>query len=484
MIRWPFLLHILGSLIICVGLCMVVPVGFSLYYQDGSAGPLLESAGLTVAVGLVLYLGFRRGRVKGAINHREGMAITTLCWVAAGIFGALPFYLSGVLPQPVDCVFETISGFTTTGASVIRDVEVVAPGILFWRSLTHWLGGLGIVVLGLAILPFLGVGGMQLYKAEVPGPVVDKLKPRLKDTAMILWKVYVIFTIAETILLMVGGMNLFDALCHTFGTIATGGFSTKNASIGHYKSVYIDTVVTIFMLIGGINFALHFQLFRGKPAALWRDPEARFFLGFWLVLTAIITVNCMARTYDSWGQALQYAAFTVAAITTTTGYATANFELWPPLSLCLLLLCMVVGGSVGSTGGAVKCMRIMVVVKHGYRELIRLIHPRAVVRLKMGDQVVAPEVFAGIAGFIFLYLGLAAVSMFLVAAAGVDLVTTISSVLACIGNVGPGLGEVGPMDNYAGMPAFAKWILSLDMLLGRLEIYTVIILLVPKFYRT
>jgi trk system potassium uptake protein TrkH len=277
-------------------------------------------------------------------------------------------------------------------------------------------------------------------------------------------------------------MNLLDALCHTFGTLATGGFSTKNASIGHYKSVYIDVVVTIFMLLGGINFALHFQAFRGKPLALWRDPECRFFMGFWALLTLIIAVNCFSK-YESFGQALRYASFTVASITTTTGFATADFELWPPLALCLLLLCMVVGASVGSTGGAVKCMRIMVVLKHGYRELIRLIHPRAVVPLKLGDQAVSPEVFASIAGFIFLYLGLAAFSMFLVAETGVDVVTTISSVLACLGNVGPGLGEVGPMDNYAGMPEFAKWILALDMLLGRLEIYTVIILFVPRFYR-
>jgi trk system potassium uptake protein TrkH len=483
MIRWPFILHILGSLMVCIGLCMLFPIGFSLYYWDGSALPLLCSAAITTGLGLLLYLVFRSRRVKGAISHREGMAITTLGWVAASIFGGLPFYLSGVLPQVVDCIFETTSGFTTTGASVIRNVEIVAPGILFWRSLTHWLGGLGIVVLGLAILPFLGVGGMQLYKAEVPGPVVDKLKPRLKDTAMILWKVYVIFTVAETILLMLGGMNLLDALCHTFGTLATGGFSTKNASIGYYHSVYIDTVVTVFMLLGGINFALHFQVFRGKPLAMWRDPEFRFFLGFWLLLTLVITVNCFGRTYDSFWRSLQYASFTVASITTTTGFSTGNFELWPPLSLCLLLLCMIVGASVGSTGGAVKCMRIMVVLKHGYRELIRLIHPRAVVRLKLGGQAVPPEVFDGIAGFIFLYVGLAALSMFLVAATGVDLVTTITAVLACLGNVGPGLGKVGPMDNYAGVPTLAKWILTLDMLLGRLEIYTVIILLVPRFYK-
>jgi trk system potassium uptake protein TrkH len=482
MIRWPFMLHVLGSLIVCIGLCMLTPLGFSFYYQDGSAWALITSAAITVSVGLFLYLRFRRDQVKGAISHREGMAITTLGWLAASVFGGLPFYFSGVLTRPVNFIFESISGFTTTGASVIRNVEIVAPGILFWRSLTHWLGGLGIVVLGLAILPFLGVGGMQLYKAEVPGPVVDKLKPRLKDTAMILWKVYLAFTVAETILLWLGGMNLLDALCHTFGTIATGGFSTKNASIGYYKSVYIDEVVTIFMLLGGINFALHFQAFRGKPLALWRDPECRFFMGFWLLLSLIISVNCL-RTYESFGEALRYASFTVASITTTTGFATANFELWPPLSLCLLLLCMVVGASVGSTGGSIKCMRIMVVLKHGYRELIRLIHPRAVVPLKLGGQAVLPEIFSSIAGFIFLYVGLAAVSMFMVSAAGVDLVTTISAVLACLGNVGPGLGKVGPMDNYASLPEFAKWILSLDMLLGRLEIYTVIILLVPRFYK-
>ena len=333
MIRWFYILHVLGSLIACIGLCMLAPIGFSLYYGDGSAWPLLISAAITTGIGLFLYLVCRRHEVKGAISHREGMAITTLGWVAAAVFGGLPFYFSGVLPQPVDFVFETISGFTTTGASVIRDVEIVAPGILYWRSLTHWLGGLGIVVLGLAILPFLGVGGMQLYKAEVPGPVVDKLKPRLKDTAVILWKVYVAFTVAETILLLLGGMNLLDALCHTFGTLATGGFSTKNTSIGYYQSVYIDLVVTIFMLLGGINFALHFQFFRGKPLAMWRDPEFRFFMGFWGLISLIITINCL-RTYDSFWQALRYASFTVASITTTTGFATADFELWPSVSCC------------------------------------------------------------------------------------------------------------------------------------------------------
>jgi trk system potassium uptake protein TrkH len=288
--RWKFILNTLGGLLVCIGLCMALALGFSIYYQDSGFWPLLESMGLTVGVGLALYLLFRQPDSRKAINHREGMAITTLCWVAATLFGGLPFYLGGVLQTPVDCIFETISGFTTTGASVIRDVEIVPPGLLFWRSLTHWLGGMGIVLLGLAILPFLGVGGMQLYKAEVPGPVMDKLKPRVKDTAKILWKVYCLFTVIEVLLLFGGGMSLFDSLCHTFGTIATGGFSTKNASIGHYQSLYVDTVITVFMIIGGLNFALHFQLFRGKPLALWRDPEARFFLGVLALFTAVITL--------------------------------------------------------------------------------------------------------------------------------------------------------------------------------------------------
>ena len=481
--RWKFILNTLGGLLVCIGLCMALALGFSIYYQDSGFWPLLESMGLTVGVGLALYLSFRQPDSRKAINHREGMAITTLCWVAATLFGGLPFYLSGVLQTPVDCIFETISGFTTTGASVIRDVEIVPPGLLFWRSLTHWLGGMGIVLLGLAILPFLGVGGMQLYKAEVPGPVMDKLKPRVKDTAKILWKVYCLFTVIEVLLLFGGGMSLFDSLCHTFGTIATGGFSTKNASIAHYKSLYVDTVITIFMIIGGLNFSLHFQLFRGKPLALWRDPEARFFLGVLGFFTAAITLYTFGRNYDSLGQAFRYASFQAASIMTTTGYATADYELWPALPQCLLLLLMLIGGSVGSTGGAVKCMRVLVLLKQSYNELLRLIHPRAVFRLKLGGEALSTEVLSGITGFFILYLFLLAGSTFFVAASGVDVVTSFTSALACIGNVGPGIGAVGPMDNYAGLPPLAKWILSLDMLLGRLEIYTVVILFVPRFYK-
>jgi trk system potassium uptake protein TrkH len=477
------LLHITGALLMCIGLTMLFPLAFSLYYADAGIMPLVESLLVTVIFGLVLFVGCKSSDPVGAISHREGMAITALGWFAAGVFGALPFYFGGLSAHVVDCLFESFSGFTTTGASILTNIEAVPKGLLFWRSLTHWLGGMGIIVLSLAILPFLGVGGMQLYKAEVPGPVPDKLRPRIKDTAMLLWKVYILFSLLETILLMLGGMSLFDALCHTFGTMATGGFSTKNASIAYFSSVYIDVVITIFMLIAGINFTLHFQLLRGKPQIMWRDSEFRFFMGLFLIFTLVTTISILGTIYPSPGQSLQYAVFQVASILTTTGYCTANFELWPSLPQCILLLCMFIGGSAGSTGGGMKCMRILLLAKHAYQEIIRLIHPRAVIRVKLGKQVVPPEVMSGIWGFFLLWLGLLFFSVFLVAATGVDVLTSFASVLACIGNIGPGLGSVGPADNYAMIPALGKWVLMLCMLLGRLEIFTVIILFVPEFYR-
>jgi trk system potassium uptake protein TrkH len=482
-LRWRYLLHITGALLVCIGLTMLFPLAFSVYYADAGIKPLIESLLITVIFGLVLFISCKTSDPVGTISHREGMAITALGWVAAGVFGALPFYLGGVSAYVVDCLFESFSGFTTTGASILTDIESVPKGLLFWRSLTHWLGGMGIIVLSLAILPFLGVGGMQLYKAEVPGPVPDKLKPRIKDSAVLLWKVYILFSLIETVLLMLGGMSLFDALCHTFGTMATGGFSTKNASIAAFSSVYIDVVITIFMVIAGINFSLHFQLLRGKSQMMWRDPEFRFFIGLFLVFTLVITVSLFGTIYSSLGQSLRYAVFQVAAILTTTGYTTANFELWPSLPQCILVLCMFIGGSAGSTGGGMKCMRILLLAKHAYQEIIRLIHPRAVIRVKLGTQVVPPEVMSGIWGFFILWLGLLFFSVFLVAATGVDVLTSFASVLACIGNIGPGLGAVGPADNYALIPTLGKWVLMLCMLMGRLEIFTVIILFVPEFYR-
>jgi trk system potassium uptake protein len=480
--RLQYTLFVVGILTVFVGLTMIFPLLFSLYYQDGSTTPLMQSMAVTLACGVVFCALFRRFKGE-AMGHREGMAVVALGWTAAGIFGALPFYLGGVFENFSDALFESFSGFTTTGASVLTHIEALPRGLLFWRSLTHWMGGMGIIVLSLAILPLLGIGGMQLYKAEAPGPVPDKLTPRIKDTAMVLWSVYVLFSMVETVLLMFGGMDLFEALCHTFGTMATGGFSTRNASVGSYNSPYIDTVIMVFMLFAGINFSLHYQMLKGRPLAFWRNSECRFFLGMVAAFTMVVTLNVYGAQYKGFWEALRFGAFQVLSIITTTGYATADYELWPSLSQNILIFCMFLGASAGSTGGGMKCLRIMLLLKHSYNQLFSLIHPHAVTQVKLAGRPVSNEVLHGIWGYFVLYLSLFILCAFLLAALGVDVVTSFASVAATIGNIGPGIGMVGPAENYAHMPLLGKWILIFCMLLGRLEIYTVLVLFVPEFWR-
>lgn len=340
-----------------------------------------------------------------------------------------------------------MSGFTTTGASVLTDIEKVPRGLLLWRGLTHWLGGMGIIVLSLAILPFLGIGSVQLYKAEVPSPVPDKLRSHVKDTALLLWKVYILFTAIETV-------------------PATGGFSTRNASVGHYQSAYLEGVIILFMLIAGINFSLHYQWLRGKPLALWRDPECRFFLFVVLLFVVLCTGSLHGAVYDTLSTAFRYAAFQVVSILTTTGFATADDETWPPLTQVILFLCMFLGGCAGSTGGGIKCLRILMLMKHGYRELLHLVHPHAVSQVKLGGRVVPAEVLYSVWGFFILYVGLFVAFSLVMAALGVDMVTAFSSVAATLGNIGPGFGVVGPAENYAGLPSSAKWLLSLRCFWG------------------
>lgn len=479
--KWAYVLRVVGLLILFTGVTMLLPLAFALVNQDGSAGPLLQT--LAAAGALAAPLCLLRNPRPDVIGPREGMAIVTLGWVGAGLVGALPFYFGGTFPSFGDCLFESISGFTTTGASVLTDVEALPSGLLVWRSLTHWLGGMGIIVLSLAILPFLGVGGMQIYKAEVPSPMPDKLKPRIRDTALILWKVYLLFTGIEVLLLVLGGMGFQDALCHSFGTMATGGFSTKNGSIGHYRSVYIDTVILVFMYIAGINFTLHYRAIQGKLGAFWRDQEFRFFLAVVGTLTLLCTLYVHRQGGGGPAQAFRFSAFQVVSIITTTGYATADYELWPPLAQAVLFFCMFLGACAGSTGGGMKCLRIMLVLRHCRQELYRLIHPHAVIQVKFGGTRVATEIMHSVWGFLALYVGLFVVASLLMAALGQDLLTAFSSVAATIGNIGPGFGTVGPTENYAHLPMAAKYLLSFCMLLGRLEIYTVIVLLVPEYWR-
>ena len=324
---------------------------------------------------------------------------------------------------------------------------------------------------------------MQLYKAEVPSPVPDKLKPRIRDTAKILWKVYVLFSLLELLLLLVGGMGFYDALSHTLTTMPTGGFSTKNLSLAHYDSLYFDIVIMFFMVLAGINFSLHYQFLRGHSLAFWKDSECRFFLAVVVLLTLIITVNIYGSVYQTIGESLRFGAFQVVSIVTTTGFATADYVKWPAMSQMILLLCMFLGASAGSTGGGMKCMRILCCLKYCYKELFNLLHPHAVTTVKIGGKTVSDDVIRGILGFLALYLMIFAACAVLLAGLGVDLVTAFSAVASAIGNIGPGLHLVGPMENYAQIPMLGKWLLIWCMLLGRLEIYTVIIFLVPEFWR-
>nr|MBL0712516.1 TrkH family potassium uptake protein [Desulfobacterales bacterium] len=403
--HWRHVLKVVGVLTLAIGLSMILPLLVELFYQDGSIEPFIKAIAITVAVGIGLIFYFR-GAPTDHVSQREGMAIVALGWTAVGFFGALPFYFQGEFPTFVDAFFESVSGFTTTGASVLTNIEAVSHGLLFWRSLIQWIGGMGIIVLSIAILPFLGVGGMQLYKAEVPSPVPDKLQPRIRDTAVILWKVYVFFTLVETLLLWAGGMNLYDALCHAFTTMPTGGFSTKNSSVAHFDSVYMDSLITFFMVLAGINFSLHYQLFRGKTLAFWRDAECRFYLGAVLVLSLVVSLDVWRTVYAGVGEALRYGFFQVVSILTTTGFATADYEKWPAMSQLILLLCMFLGASAGSTGGGMKILRVMLCFKFCYKELFTLIHPRAVSRVKIGGKTVPDDVMRSVLGFLALYMGL------------------------------------------------------------------------------
>jgi trk system potassium uptake protein TrkH len=459
---------------------MLLPLPFSFYYGGGDHHALLISAAVTAMVG---FLAYRFTTLERTLRAREGFAIVTFGWLGFSVFGSLPYLLSGAIPSFTDAFFETISGFTTTGATILTDIEELPHGLLFWRSLTHWLGGMGIIVLSLAILPFLGVGGMQLFKAEVPGPVADKLTPRVTETAKILWGVYVLLSAVQTLLLILGGMTLFDALCHTFGTMATGGYSTRNASVGAYDSAYIDYVITAFMFLAGANFSLHYRFLRGQWWAYRRDREFLVYAGIVLVATGVIGAELWWYNYDSFAEALRYALFQVVSIQTTTGYGTADYEHWSPSSQYVLWILMFVGGCAGSTGGGMKVMRLHLLFKFSVAEFTRLLHPNAVVPVRMRKVAVPREVVTTILGFFVLYIFLFTLGVLLMTLLGLDILSALGAVAATLGNIGPGLGAVGPTDNYAFIPAIGKWILSLLMLLGRLEIFTVLVLFSPAFWK-
>jgi len=480
-VSFSTLLNLLGFLNLILAGTMVLPLLVNWIYGEPHTRGFLLSIAATALSGLFMMLIFKRSSRE--LTHRDGFAIVALGWINAAFFGALPYLFTGSLASLTDACFEAASGFTTTGSTIFTDIQKHPYSVLFWRNLTQWLGGMGIILLSLAILPFLGVGGMQLYRAEVPGPTTDKLRPRIAQTARILWEVYVLFSAAEVLTLLLGGMNLFDALCHTFSTMATGGFSPKNQSIEFYQSPFLEYAITFFMFLAGANFALHYRFLKGNVKVFWRDTEFCFYTSVVLLATLFISLNLWLSIQKEFFQAFRLAIFQVVSILTTTGFSTADFENWPFFSQYLLFTLMFIGGCAGSTGGAIKCVRIYILLKQGFQELRKLIHPRAVLPVKLGGKVISPDTLSGIWGLFFLYLFIFAVASLALSLLGSDLLTSISAVAATLGNVGPGLGTVGPAENFAHLSIPAKWILTACMLLGRLEIYTLLVLLIPEFWK-
>jgi trk system potassium uptake protein TrkH len=506
---------------------LLIPLGISLWdhhasgwFSSSESTSFLFTIGLSLVLGTLLQVGFRSGRHEQGV--KEGFAVVGLGWIVLTLLGSLPFLdlflRSGqaFLPAFTDAYFETMSGFSTTGATILSDVEALPRGLLFWRSLTHWLGGMGIITLVLAIFPAMGVAGYQMFRGEVPGPSADRLRPRLAATAGILWGVYLLLTVLETILLAAGGMSLFDSLCHSFGTMATGGFSTRNASIGAYGSAYIEWVVIVFMFLAGVNFLLHYRMiFRRDWRSLRENREFHFYLGTVVLAVLFVTlllflgglpeagdtfqhyrpdpgspayhsahVAAEGGKVEAFGDAFRAASFQVLAILTTTGYGTADFDVWPRAIGILFVILMFWGGCAGSTGGGMKMIRVMVTFKAAWREVKKVVRPRLIAPLKVRRSTIEEPMVANIVGFFVLFVGLFVICSFLMSFFIPDLTTAVSSVVATIANIGPGLAGVGSTQTYGWIPVPGKWVLILCMLLGRLEIFTVLVLFRPSFWRS
>jgi trk system potassium uptake protein TrkH len=460
---------------------MMLSAPVSLIYDEGQELDFIIAGLITIFFGGIAWL-LNRDADKN-ITKRDAYIIVSFSWILFSVFGSLPFIFTGSIPSYTDAFFETISGFTTTGASILNDIESHSHGVLFWRSLTQWLGGMGIIVLSLAILPLLGIGGMQLFVAEVPGPTPDKLHPRIKDTAKRLWYIYIIFTLSETLLLWAGDMNFFDALNHSFTTMATGGYSTKQASIAHWDSPYIHYIISLFMFLAGTNFTLSYFALHLRFDKVIKNEEFKYYLGFVIVFTLIIAIIMFFTMNKSAEQSLRDSLFQVVSIMTTTGYVTSDYMSWLPILGLLIFMLMFFGGSAGSTGGSVKIIRVVLLFKNSALELKRLVHPNAVIPVRFNNVAVDPKIITNVLAFVSFYILMVMGSMLIMAALGYDLDTSVGAVAATLGNIGPGIGKVGPVENFSHVPVFGKWFLSLLMLIGRLELFTVLILFSPEFWR-
>ncbi len=479
--KYNTVFHALGMIVLSLSASMLFPLFCAFYYQEEAAIYAFSSSIIiTLLFGIFFYYHFQ---AENEIGRKEGYAIATLGWLTTAAFGTLPFLFSGVMTNFIDAYFESMSGLTTTGATVLQTIEGNPLSILFWRNQIQWMGGMGIIVLVVAILPALGAGGMRLFKSEVPGPEKDKLTPRIKETAKLLYQVYIIISVLQVVCLYFTGMPLYEAITHMFGTMATGGFSPKNLSVGYYNNLTYEIIIMIFMLIAGVNFSLLYKVLRGDLKSLFRDREFLFYIGVILISIFAITTQLHIYVYKSILTALRYSSFQVVSVITTTGFVTADFDQWPVLSKSILIILMFIGGCAGSTAGAIKNIRILVLLKKAGREFQRILHPHALTPIYIGDKRISEEVISNISSFFFLYMLIFIFSTLFMAYLGLDMVSAMSSVATTLGNTGPGLGLVGPTQNFAFLPPLGKILLCLCMLLGRLEIYTVLILAVPEFWK-
>ena len=463
-----------------MGISMLMPLLISYIYGEPDFSGHLKSSIICFCFGLPIWYVTRKNR---SLSSKDGFAIVSLAWLLVALTGTFPFYFTDSITSFTDAWFESMSGVTTTGSSILSDIEILPHGVLFWRSFLQWIGGMGIIVFTIAILPLLGVGGVQLFKAEVPGPVADKIRPRVKETAKILWMVYIGFTAVETILLAAFGMPLFDAVCHSFTTMPTGGFSTQNASLGAYESNAIQYIVIIFMFIAGANFTLHFRAITGNFKSYSKDSEFLTYFGI-IILTSILifaNINAVSQswTYDTFLDSL----FQTVSIITTTGFGTSDYELWPFFSQFLIIILMFVGGMGGSTGGGMKVARIILLIKFAATETRRMLHSRAIIPIRIGSRYITEDVIRNTLGFFLIYISIFALTTLILTMLNLDFESAIGAAASAIGNIGPGLGNYGPTDNFSLLHPFGKWMLSFCMLLGRLEVFTVMVLFSRTFWK-
>ncbi len=478
--NYNMIIYILGNLMKVEGCLMIVPLFIAIAKTENAPMKAFITT-IVMLLGLGTVLTSIKFKNKD-IYAREGFVITALSWIVLSFFGAMPFYFSETIPSFVDSFFETVSGFTTTGASILTVIEGLPLSILFWRSFTHWIGGMGVLVFLLAIIPMGGDRSMYIMKAEAPGPLVGKLVPKVKSTAKLLYLIYVFLTIAEMIFLIAGGMPLFDSIVSAFSTAGTGGYSIKNASIAAYNSAYIEYIIAIFMMIFGINFNLFYLLLMKDFINVFKNEELRYYLGIIAIATVLITAN-IASMYDSIEQAFRNAFFQVTSLITTTGFITANYELWPEFSKTMLIVIVMIGACGGSTGGGLKVSRLVIVLKMITQELKRMVHPRSVNIIKLDGMKIEQETVDSVTSFFVIYVFLIFGSFIIISVDNFDFTTSLTAVMTCVGNVGPGLGGVGPVENFSIFSPFVKIVLCMDMLLGRLEIFPLVMLFSPAVWK-